>query len=55
VQKLLTQVHWLPVLAVLGVLTAVTLVLVDTDLFPIAIVVVIGALVLATLTTKETP
>ena len=52
---MLTRIQWLPVLAVLGVLIAVTLVLVDSDLFPIAIVVVIGALVLATLTTKENP
>lgn len=55
VRKLLTQIKWLPVLAVVGILTALALVLVDIDLYRIAIVVVISALVLATLTTKENP
>lgn len=51
----MTQIKWLPVLAVVGILTALALVLVDIDLYRIAIVVVISALVLATLTTKENP
>ena len=45
----------MPILAVVGVLAAVILVAVDKDLFEVAIVVAVGALVLATLTQRESP